>query len=348
MKEKLGRSENEQEIPSIPVSDTGTVSDEPKDKSEIEIPRGELIPKHGPILRDRERIDKELAECSPEDKAILKKVLKNVEYVSFEEFDNARREAVTGENGLNSLLADGKPYAIIAGGAKGKSNYWVYQLSKDELKTKPEEVFFIGQENSAGYGSKGWVKGQINELMDKNVRRFVIFDDAIYSGQQMIEHFYKYIQNGLEAQGHIEGDIQMGGSKDHIESAELVIVVPYITNVAEKALLGNSGEEYSGTTITVKLFKSQNIPTVKEILTQKEAKKWGAYTGKTNDGCALTHFEHKTPDDLSFDPRTERLIIKEHAIQPYREVAENSAYRKSEKALWDKQAAFFKKKIKNK
>jgi len=277
----------------------------------MQIKREDLFPKHEQVIKSQEEI-----ENLVKGDLVWETIVKNIRGISFQEFDSARKDLIVGENGLNSILADGQPFAIIAGAAEGKSNYWVYQLSKDEITKPPEKVLFFGPNS----------KGRIKELLEKGIKRFVAFDDAIYSGNQIAGTLVNPLQAILTSE-----DYKPIGT-EKVKDIEIILVTPYITNLAEKNLLFYNSGEFLGTTVNIKILKKENIPTVAEILTPQQLKQKG---GRNLTGTTLTYFQHKIPDDLSLDARARQLIVDKFVPPPYNSSEIGLAYRVNEETLWN-------------
>jgi tetratricopeptide (TPR) repeat protein len=284
-------------------------------RATIKVSRSELIPKPGAVtVNEPEKINAIMETSPPKFREIQKILVDNVQKISFEEFDAARKTTIVGENGLNEILSDGKHYAVVAGrGGIKKSANWVYELSKDEMAAAPEQVFHITdwEWNSNSY---------MNELLERGVNRFVVFDDASYSGTELQEEFLKNLNSIFNSKTR------------QVKDLEVIVVAPYVTKYAEEKMVSYAAKEG----IKLKLLKSEYLPEVRDFLTPEQLKTWGE-----NRGTTLTYFEHKVPDALSFDSTIKRLVINGEPTPPYK--VDNTAYATSEKLLWEDYKARYRK-----
>lgn len=171
---------------------------------------------------------------------IIKKIHNKLLYISFEKFQDDLK-ALT-QQLLNTT--NGQPYFV--GTASGKSNTWVaeHALNRLDVKDLPQGNFEL-----ALYESSETLPN-FKEAIENGIKKFVIFDDVIYTGSQMNSHILRIIRGFSEFK---ELDL------------ELILVVPYVTEVFKTKI--------SKHLKNIKLLTTQTtIPHLTEALTPSEIK----------------------------------------------------------------------------
>lgn len=169
---------------------------------------------------------------------IIKKIHNKLLYISFEKFQDDLK-ALT-QQLLNTT--NGQPYFVAT--ASGKSNTWVAEQALNHLDVKdlPKGKFEL-----ALYESSETLPN-FKEAIENGTKKFVIFDDVIYTGSQMKSHILRIIRAFRQF-------------KD--QDLELILVVPYVTEVFKTKV--------SEHLKNVKLLTTQTtIPHLTEALTPSE------------------------------------------------------------------------------
>lgn len=231
-------------------------------------------------------------ESKPEDQRLAANlVVENITHIGMEEFENSLKETV---DDFNNLIGDEKYVSVIA---DGKSNQWVAELAWPDLKNLPS---YVG--NTGFFDSD---KGKIGKLVDflktNNIKKIAIFDDAIYSGQQVHSLVEQFKEVGLD-------DLQF------------IVAVPYVSTYGEERL--NAAQE------NITFCKHKKIESVTELIPDEKIQKkileiedFKYITHEEDMGDlstrTLTYFDHKVPDNVS-TLNFNRLSFIPTTIEPYK------------------------------
>ncbi len=254
---------------------------------------------------------------------IRKKVVDNLRVVSFEEFyDNVRKSTLD----VNQLLIErNEPYVRLYGKDSSASPRWVAELSDEYLTARPSDsnYFVVSREltfptylPNAYLPSEG---SNMERWLEQGIKTFVYFDDASYSGTQIKDV--------------VEPLLQVY-TKYTDEKATLYIVVPYMTEFAEKEIQSLANPHY----LDVKIIKQEKIKTIDDILTAEEKQlymefadllhfsEYASFSKYFSDyRPGVTAFDHKLPDSFSFDPQAYDLFYKPSQHTPvYKQTSQYS------------------------
>jgi len=241
-------------------------------------------------------------EPSPDVRNIKQKILNNLNYVSAHSFTinlkNATNRAFTEIPDTYAVIWDYKPHS---------SKRWVYHKIKKYLPRKPTITTYFTQRVDAKIGVA-------ESLQKQNITHLVIFDDAAYSGEQLINRIIKPL-----AESYTNKNMQV----------IIYIIVPYISSLALQRLLQ---VQHLGLA-TIKIYFEQQMLTLLEILSDHERtilantkKEEFVYLRAT-----LTYFDHRVADNHSFFEEITQLIKK--SPKPY---GEDTQYGKREQKEWDR------------
>ncbi|MBT4870595.1 MAG: hypothetical protein HON47_03410 [Candidatus Diapherotrites archaeon] len=201
-------------------------------------------------------------------KAIRQMYVDKINVVSADQFETALSETVSKFNLANSA---GEPYAVIFDEEAGKSKRWVFEKIRSQLTTKPTAGFYSHDSSKAK-----------SLLINEGVNHFVIFDDAMYSGQQVLNTSLGLTSNLGET------------------PIKLTIVTPFSTTEAISSITAALSER----NVELNIIQSQTINTLAQSLTESEK---AMLVGNSDPG--LTNFRgfhtttvlpHKNPDYMSF------------------------------------------------
>lgn len=228
----------------------------------------------------------------PEDQQIAARaVVDNISHIGQEEFERRLGETV---EDFNEKIGDEKYVTIVA---DLKSNEWSLELAWQNLITKPD---YVG--NTSFFEQKEKNVGLADYIKQNGIKKVAIFDDAIYSGQQIHTLIDQFREMGLT-------------------DMEFVLVVPFISNYGEERLRG------IGTNLTI--CNHQEIKSVAELIPDKEIQnkileiREFSYITNTEDigdlsTRTLTYFDHKVPDKVS-TLNFARLDFIPRTSEPYKE-----------------------------
>lgn len=174
-----------------------------------------------PIPTERVEVDRYAAEkwtteeADPYLSQLRRDIVERIDCVSFNEFQSNLRETAkilvdTVKDRKYGILWDYKPHS---------SKRWVFELVQDELTENPPEA--------QSYFTPGWEAKSgnptIEAMIDKGVDTFVVLDDAIYSGEQVINRAIVPI---------IRHALSEDFAKNHPDTKlKIVVAAPYMTNV---------------------------------------------------------------------------------------------------------------------
>lgn len=271
-----------------------------------------------PVPQKGVRIDKARAkfiwvkdEKSPGIAHIKEKIIEATEGISFEEFQAALVQVVEDFNKVNDN--DSEPYAVLFDYKPHSSRRWVYELAKISLRKQPQLARHYGP---AGERMKG------NKLLEQNfkdgLKRFAVFDDAIYSGEQVLNRTIKPIAEYYKQMGH--------------SAPSFDLVVPFVTNRALE-LFRRVSEHYG---VRINVIYKKIMPSMKEIMSDDERstleQRGGMLDVEAEEqsylGATVTYFDHRVADDHSFSVEVRKAAGNFDAPKPYAD--ETTDYYKKE------------------
>jgi len=237
-------------------------------------------------------------------KAIKEKIIANVHYVSASEFRASLIEA--------TVMAFGQlkgEYAVIWDYKPNSSKRWVYHQIKSILHRyqKPAYAGYYTQsvDNILGVGMK---------LEQKGVQNIVVFDDAAYTGMQLMSRIIEPLSKYYTSKRR---------------PIHFFIVVPYATSDALEKFASFRESNHAD----LGVFYVHIMKTLLDILSKPEFE----YLRKSNreelsvyKGATLTYFDHRVADSFSFFEEVAKLMNK--TPKPY--AKGDSAYSREEEAEW--------------
>jgi hypothetical protein len=260
-----------------------------------------------PIPKESLEIDQEKAlrwveaETNPDYQAIKRKIVENIQHVSFQEF-KANAEKVIQE-AIDELAKDNEKYALFFDYKPHSSKRWVAELNTDVIKQYPP--------TDAGYFTPTWERmsgnKRLGELRESESHTFLIVDDGAYSGEHVFQRQIEPVLNFYEAEG-IE------------QMPKFIVAIPYVTNRFLKLM--KDVETDRKCKIEVKY--SVIMPSLNEILDQKEIETIQRQGGKLDTtfsevtylGATLTYFDHRVADGHSFSEEV-KAVLQLSAPKPY-------------------------------
>lgn len=110
--------------------------------------------------------------------AVRRELVQAVHPISFEEFSSRLRGVAAAVT--ETLAASKQPYALLYDGKPHSSKRWASELVRDELSQYPPADGFYLSKLEIPLGMP-----TIVSALDHGIENFVVFDDAIYSGEQV-------------------------------------------------------------------------------------------------------------------------------------------------------------------
>ncbi|MFA5143730.1 MAG: twin-arginine translocation signal domain-containing protein [Candidatus Omnitrophota bacterium] len=248
-------------------------------------------------------------------RAIKEKLINNISYVSFDEFNNALNENT---EKLNQLLGESQ-YAVLWDYRPHSSKRWVYELCKDKLTSKPQVAtyFWRGKEHLRGNTT-------LNQFVDNGVNTFVVMDDASYSAEQIMNR-------------HINPILKYFNERKKANPAfnikpRFIIAIPYMTSRARTLINAIEGAD-----ITV--VSSRSMPSLGEILSNDDkdiisSREGGKLDVGASDvtymDATLTYFAHRVADTHSFAEEVRGFVNDKGIDKPYN-MADSEYYKREQR-----------------
>ncbi|MCI5051948.1 MAG: hypothetical protein MRY21_02275 [Simkaniaceae bacterium] len=215
-------------------------------------------------------------------KKLLRKVLSNVEHIDFGAFEARLNYCV--HNFLDSIEEGSEFLALVE---PGKSQTWVTQLARHH-GLAPTAAVRMGEKSADSLQYALGVLNASSPMVEtlKGPSNIVILDDGAFTGKQMSDN--------IKAANTIFRRIYGARAEPHFH-----VIVPYVTEVARVRIEGLRTE---GVKLT--LHYSKIMPTLSTLFQSKADKSLlpGLLgVGKERlDSTALTYFDHKIPNSMSF------------------------------------------------
>ena len=279
----------------------------------VEVP----IPKAGyQIDKDQVKLRWNENETSPEIAQIKEKIVDAVERVSFEDFQAALERSIEAFNQLNAQ--DQNPYLVLFDYKPHASKYWTYGLAKDKIATPPQAArhFSPSFERMDGYT-------MLDKEVAEGIKRFAIFDDAIYSGEQVFNRAIKPIAEYFKQREY--------------GMPQFDLVIPYVTS-RFLASVEQIKEKYG---VEINVLYQKIMPTLKEIMSDADrtvvANRGGMMDEVTEEitytGSTVTYFDHRMADNHSFSEEIREAAGNMPIPKPYAD--ESTEYYKQEEAEFE-------------
>jgi hypothetical protein len=201
-----------------------------------------------------------------------------VEHISQEEFENEFKAPVRWFNQeLSSMPGGGQNYWALSW--TQKSNQWMLELALSQLEALPKEVLEIDDLMNC-------FPTALTKHENKLPQAIVIFDDGIYSGNQLCE-----VINDL---------------KDQFANAK--VPLPQIFIVCPFSLIEGSERVRSIPNAKIKICPNREIPSLKSKILSKPGGrglwetllKMGLNNHPSPDRIGSLFYDHKVPDAISF------------------------------------------------
>jgi hypothetical protein len=242
------------------------------------------------------------AESDPEIRAIKRKIIDNIQHISFSEFKEKSEGVIS--QALQELSESNQKYAVFFDYKPHSSKRWVYEINKKcYSQYPPTEIrhFTPAWEKMSG-------NNRLRKIVEGGVNTFLISDDAAYSGEQIINKQIEPIIKFYEAE-----NIQ--------QRPKFVLAIPFVTSRFLK-LVEEMKAKYG---CEIVLHTNSIMPSLAELLTADEVKTLNerrngnlelAETEPTYLGATVTCFDHRVADDHSFSGEV-RKALSLSAEKPY-------------------------------
>lgn len=236
---------------------------------------------------NEENCEKFINACDEEVKEIVRKIIKNIQHISFEEFLMNFNKSI---RELNDLLKDNKDIIIV-----------LYEFSmENEKSTEWLKKYFINYMKYLKNKNKIYVCDNNNfkdlSIINTDKYYFVLIDDCAYSGSQInikiVKIFYYINLYNLN------------------DESNIILLIPYISNIALDLFLNTlkNLKIFFWTILSHILIKknTNDILSVdeKDILNKYDKLNIITYEkyDEKYDKKYLVYFDHKLPDIISTIP----------------------------------------------
>ncbi|MBS0624535.1 MAG: hypothetical protein JSS32_00620 [Verrucomicrobia bacterium] len=238
---------------------------------------------------------------SPFDRPLARKIMQRVRHIEYGEFKTALLATIRHFNReIEKLPFGDRDYVVIA--LNNKSNGWVTDLALPHLTHLPSAIL-------------NWFDAEKTNffLKHRNVKRVVIFDDAMYSGDQL---------------RRLTASVTMEKENDSPDlSFKIYIAVPFMTYP--------SWASYEISRRYVKILQHNRIQTMETLFSPSERLDLQTQYGFSRHEQrtrGLTYFDHKVPDELTFPPflverstgKDEQCMIEpivDEFVPPYKDLS---------------------------
>ena len=231
------------------------------------------------------------AETDERFRKIKQKLVDNVNYVDFATFRSGLDSSITKFNELISESDD--PYAVLWDYKPHSSKKWTYGLIESTLIRKPDVASYFSQ----GAENKILV---VDKLLDKDITKIAIIDDAAYSGEQILNKSLIPIVKKFK-------------EKYPEKIPEFFIVIPFVTEVFKEKI-----EEFRkiNPDCKVNLIYSKTIPIIEDILSDEDFEIMKERNGSIEIDSdepiikknTITFFDHRVADDHSLAPEIGKIL----------------------------------------
>ena len=237
------------------------------------------------------------AHKDPEVRELVEFLVKNISYITQEEFEEAIEEVVSDFNqGLS-----GKPFVSYIPYGADKSNRWTYRIAEERGLAGAEGVFYIADEKAAMAKTDPGSFVEWHKANHTGVKDVAYVDDAAYSGRQLeniLDQFSWYVEDG-----------------QYLDNVTVHLVIPYVSAEARsKIYVFNKKMKDRGLSMRVSLHekRTEKTSTIGEMFERLEIADQSAhdrlwplfqhiydYDGERTNKTMFS-FQHKSPDIFSF------------------------------------------------
>lgn len=237
----------------------------------------------------------------------VKELAEKIKHIGMEEFLGKVYQAAEGVNeALQNLHEDS--YIMIV--APEKSNLWVSELALSKLTLLPKEV--VAWDQTTMYEPLSSLTHYLNDQLTKNPPHslpgtIVLFDDGIYSGEQM----GKIINNIFSVFEVINKSKEKEGDKEKLAIPKIVLAPVYATQFGIKNIMERN-KQYKD---NISVINHERIYTISDVMSEGNLKiiekmYWpddNRPDDRTKDiylsggkSRGNIYFDFKIPDGLSF------------------------------------------------
>lgn len=188
---------------------------------------------------------------------------------------------------FNEAIGD-NPYVLLWDNKPHGSKRWVHSLVRPVVKSLPRLTSYMKRPEDI-----------IKQLEQHDSDTIVIFDDAIYSGDQLSDSIYVPLWNRLH-------------EVEHPKQISMIFGAPFVTEDFKHMI----EKRWNDSTIKTTLISSRSLPMIWDILTRQEQDVLRAIGKRLNIpregdnvddirfqpihfGVTVTTFDHKIPDSFS-------------------------------------------------
>lgn len=222
------------------------------------------------------------SEANQRLRTIKQKLFDSLTNIPFADFRNNLNLVTRNFNETNG----DRPYVVLWDTKPHGSKRWVFSLTKDRLNNRPEQASYANKKPE-----------EIIQMLQKNKSNtLVVFDDAVYTGDQLSETIYTPLWNYMH-------EIK------YPKRINLMLCIPYSSEIFEYM----ARKDWDDSTIHTKLITSKIIPSVWDVITNNEQaflRSLHSRLNKAGQGddaddtkfqavrysSTTTTFDHKIPD----------------------------------------------------
>lgn len=196
----------------------------------------------------------------PEVKAIARKLVNNINYISFARFFAQLQDTVAHFN--NEVT---EPYVLWIPQDGTRSDKWVASLALEHTELRWPDEIVVGRELLAFLNSH------------PNITHVLLLDDASYTASHILTELGNlWLHNGYQPLQHC-----------------FYVGIGFMTQIAEKRILNNTECP------NIRLLRHESMLMVQDILSSEEQKYLDSMFGYKCTRETLTYFDHVAPDAIS-------------------------------------------------
>lgn len=246
------------------------------------------------------------------EKNIKIKLLSEVTFIDERTFNKAIKYAT--KQFLKEIKSE--KYIVLWDRELFKSKRWVFYKIRYLLTIKKIKFLNRFKKNTTSFSyiaTYSSISNLESIIIKNNIKHFIIFDDAIYSGTQILNLILSLIDK-LNYLNHSPSTFN--------------IVVGFVSNYAIKRI---KAEFTNCINVTINFYYYDIMGTYKEIFNNNDLEKMDQmYLISLKEETPLTYFYYKVPDAASFPSSLKSLMNL-----PSKPYSKNTKYGKKEKIEWE-------------
>ncbi|MFC3908726.1 hypothetical protein ACFORL_06505 [Legionella dresdenensis] len=240
-------------------------------KAGIEFPTAKPLFDVAPISGNQQRwLEKH--NNAPIRQSIAKKIIDNINYISFATFLEQLKKVVAAFNSTCN-----EPYVLWIGGGyqkiqEGCSNLWVTSLALEHCQLRWPEAILAGTPALLTY-------------LKANPKAHILYlDDASYTGTQLKNNFFDLLSLVKD-----ENQYQLN----------LYLGIPYLSSIAIASIESIKSRLNYFLDNSITLLPHENIPLMMQLFTDEEKNYLTEHQYFRANDISLSYFQHRFPDEVS-------------------------------------------------